>query len=204
GQVKRPYLRKEWSFFFDCITRAFGKKITNWDAIPLDSLQIGYSLLYGSNFDFGRLILMNIGEKLTESSVTVYFARFCQILFNACLPNVLISDADAIQPFKCHKRVFTDRSQLRVEDVDKQRKGKAKMSPSKFVKWANYKTELGDKNETKAKPEKNKQVKNRNGKIGNNGPRKLCNNCNSASHLTYVLRIMCSFDDSQKHLAYFV
>ncbi|MGI4673487.1 hypothetical protein ACR2XN_28890, partial [Klebsiella pneumoniae] len=56
GQVKRPHLRKEWSFFFDCITRAFGKKTTNWDAIPLDSLQIGYSLLYGSNFDFGRLI----------------------------------------------------------------------------------------------------------------------------------------------------
>ena len=52
GQIKRPKLRKEWSFFFDCITRAFGKKITNWDAIPLDSLQIGYSLLYGSNRGF--------------------------------------------------------------------------------------------------------------------------------------------------------
>ncbi|KAK1365077.1 hypothetical protein POM88_040638 [Heracleum sosnowskyi] len=38
GQLKRPLLRKEWSFFFDCITRAFGKKCTNWDAIPTDSL----------------------------------------------------------------------------------------------------------------------------------------------------------------------
>ncbi|KAK1388202.1 hypothetical protein POM88_016380 [Heracleum sosnowskyi] len=41
GQLKRPFLRKEWSFFFDCITRTFGKKCTNWDAIPTDSLQIG-------------------------------------------------------------------------------------------------------------------------------------------------------------------
>ncbi|KAK1380289.1 hypothetical protein POM88_027033 [Heracleum sosnowskyi] len=32
GQLKRPFLRKEWSFFFDCITRTFGKKCTNWDA----------------------------------------------------------------------------------------------------------------------------------------------------------------------------
>ncbi|KAK1373624.1 hypothetical protein POM88_029817 [Heracleum sosnowskyi] len=46
GNLKRPLLRKEWSFFFDSITRAFGKKCTNWDAIPIDSLQIGYSLLY--------------------------------------------------------------------------------------------------------------------------------------------------------------
>ena len=38
GGIKRPQLRKEWSFFFDCITRAFQKKSTNWDAIPIDSL----------------------------------------------------------------------------------------------------------------------------------------------------------------------
>ncbi|MGI4673411.1 hypothetical protein ACR2XN_28510, partial [Klebsiella pneumoniae] len=66
------------------------------------------------NFDFGRLILMNIGDKLKESSVTVFFGRFCQTLFNACLPNEPITDADVIQPFKCHKRVFTDRSQMQM------------------------------------------------------------------------------------------
>ncbi|KAK1383216.1 hypothetical protein POM88_020951 [Heracleum sosnowskyi] len=54
GQLKRPFLRKEWSFFFDCITRAFGKKCTNWDAIPTDSLQIGYSLLYGELLKINR------------------------------------------------------------------------------------------------------------------------------------------------------
>ena len=67
GQLKRPFLRKEWSFFFDCITRTFGKKCTNWDAIPIDSLQIGYSLLYGLHFDFARLVLHNLGEKMSEN-----------------------------------------------------------------------------------------------------------------------------------------
>ena len=58
GQLKRPGLRREWSFFFDCITRAFQKKSTNWDAIPMDMLQIGYSLIYSTNFDYGRFCLL--------------------------------------------------------------------------------------------------------------------------------------------------
>ncbi|KAK1359864.1 hypothetical protein POM88_044338 [Heracleum sosnowskyi] len=40
GQLKRPFLRKEWSFFFDCITRTFRKKCTNWDAIPTDRVEV--------------------------------------------------------------------------------------------------------------------------------------------------------------------
>ncbi|KAK1392061.1 hypothetical protein POM88_011117 [Heracleum sosnowskyi] len=80
GQLKRPFLRKEWSFFFDCITRTFGKKCTNWDSIPTDSLQIGYSLIYGTHFDFGRLILINID----------------------------IVDGDVIPCFKLHKCIFSD------------------------------------------------------------------------------------------------
>ncbi|KAK1360617.1 hypothetical protein POM88_045091 [Heracleum sosnowskyi] len=108
GQLKRPFLRKEWSFFFDCITRTFGKKCTNWDAIPTDSLQIGYSLLYGNNFDFGRLVLSNVGEKMTENRGVVYFARVCQLLFSACVSGVDIIDADVIPCFKLHKRIFSD------------------------------------------------------------------------------------------------
>ncbi|KAK1361435.1 hypothetical protein POM88_045909 [Heracleum sosnowskyi] len=108
GQLKRPFLRKEWSFFFDCITRTFGKMCTNWDAIPTDSLQIGYSLLYGNNFDFGRLVLGNVGEKMTENRGVVYFARFCQLLFSACVSGVDIIDADVIPCFKLHKRIFSD------------------------------------------------------------------------------------------------
>ncbi|KAK1358671.1 hypothetical protein POM88_043145 [Heracleum sosnowskyi] len=108
GQLKRPLLRKEWSFFFDCITRAFGKKCTNWDAIPTDSLQIGYSLLYGSHFDVARLVLNNIGEKMLENRNVVYFSRFCQLIFNFCCPNVEILEDDVILSFKLHKRIFSD------------------------------------------------------------------------------------------------
>ncbi|KAK1387421.1 hypothetical protein POM88_015599 [Heracleum sosnowskyi] len=108
GQLKRPFLRKEWSFFFDCITRTFGKKCTNWDAIPTDSLQIGYSLLYDNHFDFARLVLTNLGEKMTENRGVVYFSRFCQILFSACVQGVEIGDEDVISCFKLHKRIFSD------------------------------------------------------------------------------------------------
>ncbi|KAK1364876.1 hypothetical protein POM88_040437 [Heracleum sosnowskyi] len=108
GQLKRLFLRKEWSFFFDCITRAFGKKCTNWDAIPIDSLQIGYSLLFGANFDVARLVLTNIGEKMQENRNVVYFSRFCQLLFNICCPEVEILDEDVIKSFKLHKRIFSD------------------------------------------------------------------------------------------------
>ncbi|KAK1401343.1 hypothetical protein POM88_000948 [Heracleum sosnowskyi] len=118
GQLKRPLLRKEWSFFFDCITRAFGKKCTNWDAIPIDSLQIGYSLLFNSNYDFARLVLMNIGEKLTENRHVVYFSRFCQMLFSACVNNVEINEEDVIPSFKLHKRVFSDLTNKDLKKVN--------------------------------------------------------------------------------------
>ncbi|KAK1390407.1 hypothetical protein POM88_018585 [Heracleum sosnowskyi] len=107
GQLKRPFLRKEWSFFFDCITRTFGKKCTNWDAIPTDSLQIGYSLLYDNHFDFARLVLNNLGEKMTENRGVVYFSRFCQILFSYCVQGVDIV-AEDVSSFKLHKRIFSD------------------------------------------------------------------------------------------------
>ncbi|KAK1401026.1 hypothetical protein POM88_000631 [Heracleum sosnowskyi] len=108
GQLKRPFLRKEWSFFFDGITRTFGKKCTNWDAIPTDSLQIGYSLLYDNHFDFSRLVLNNLGDKMTENRGVVYFSRFCQILFSYCVEGVEIVDEDVLSCFKLYKRTFSD------------------------------------------------------------------------------------------------
>ena len=108
GQLKRPGLRREWSFFFDCITRAFQKKSTNWDAIPMDMLQIGYSLIYSTNFDFGRLVLRNIGERMHENRQVIYFSRFCQLLFNVTVGEVDFDVDDEIKPFRLHKRVFKD------------------------------------------------------------------------------------------------
>ena len=70
--------------------------------------------------------------------------------------------------------------ELLVEDLEELKKEKAK-SPSKSVKFVKSKTELGNKSETK-------NGKNRNGRICKNGPRKLCNNCNSVSHLTHACK----------------
>ena len=57
GQLKRAHMRREWSFFFDCITKEFGNKCTNFDAISILFQQIGYALLHQSHFDFARTML---------------------------------------------------------------------------------------------------------------------------------------------------
>lgn len=44
-------LKKEWNFFFDCISRCFMKKITNFDVLPFASLKIRHDLIYSGNFD---------------------------------------------------------------------------------------------------------------------------------------------------------
>lgn len=107
GQLKRPHLRREWSFFFDCITRAFQPKCTNWDAIPLKSLQMGYALIYDLHYDYARIVIKHIGNCMDKSRKTVYFTRFCQLFFSTCV-NVPIEESDEIPSFKLHKRVFSD------------------------------------------------------------------------------------------------
>ncbi|KAK1393573.1 hypothetical protein POM88_012629 [Heracleum sosnowskyi] len=80
------------------------------------NLQIGYSLLYGAHFDYARLVLNNIGEKMTENRSVVYFSRFCQLIFSMCVDGVEIAEEDVIPSFKLHKRIFSD---LTNKDVKK-------------------------------------------------------------------------------------
>lgn len=84
GQQKRHLLRREWSFFFDYITRAFCNKCTHFDAIAILSQQIRYALIHNLHFDFGTSILKFIGDRMTEYLNVVYFARFCQLIFTQC------------------------------------------------------------------------------------------------------------------------
>ena len=70
--------------------------------------------------------------------------------------------------------------EMLVEDLEELKKEKAR-SPLKSVKFVKSKTDIGGKNETQNK-------KNINRREGKNGPRKLCNNCNSAGHLTYACK----------------
>lgn len=91
GQIKRPGPRKEWNFYFDCITRAFSSKCTNFDALSIMTQQIGYSLIYDTHYDFCKVLLNFIGDRLSADRETVYYVRFCLLLFNYRFPNVKIS-----------------------------------------------------------------------------------------------------------------
>ncbi|KAL8146839.1 hypothetical protein AgCh_004538 [Apium graveolens] len=57
GQLKRARIRREWSFFFDCITKAFGNKCSNFDAIPIMSQHIGYAIINQTHFDFATAVI---------------------------------------------------------------------------------------------------------------------------------------------------
>ena len=108
GELKRPHLCKEWSFFYDCITRAFGNKCSNFDAIPIFSQQIGYSLIHNLKFDYATSILRFIGDRRKENMNIVYYARFCQLIFSYCFPDVPLPEDGNELPFKITKRAFTD------------------------------------------------------------------------------------------------
>ena len=108
GDLKRPNLCKEWSFFYDCITRAFGNKCSDFDAIPILSQQIGYSLIHNLNFDIATSILRFIGDRRQENKNIIYYARFCQLIFSYCFPNVPLPETNTEPPFKITKRAFTD------------------------------------------------------------------------------------------------
>ena len=38
----------------------------------------------------------------------VYYARFCQLIFSYCFPDVLMPETDTELPFRITKRAFTD------------------------------------------------------------------------------------------------
>lgn len=45
------------------------------------SQPIWYSMIHGSNYDFGKIIMSHISERLTENRTKVYYARFVQLIF---------------------------------------------------------------------------------------------------------------------------
>ncbi|KAL8119033.1 hypothetical protein AgCh_016511 [Apium graveolens] len=107
GQLKRANIRREWSFFFDCITKSFGNKCSNFDAIPILSQHIGYAIIHQTHFDFATGIIGFIGDRMTEDRNIVYFARFCQLIYTFCTdePQLVSSSTP---PFRVAKRYFND------------------------------------------------------------------------------------------------
>ena len=107
GQLVRKHIRREWGFFFDCITKAFGNKCSNFDALPILSQQIGYSLIHSTHFDYARTILCYIGDRMTEDPQCVYFARFVQLIYSFCTEEPQRAST-LMPPYKVSKRFFTD------------------------------------------------------------------------------------------------
>ncbi|KAL8101334.1 hypothetical protein AgCh_033278 [Apium graveolens] len=107
GQLKRANIRREWSFFFDCITKAFGNKCSNFDAIPIMSQHIGYAIINQTHFDFATALIGFIGDRMTEDRDVVYFARFCQLIYTYCTDEPQLVSTQT-PPFKVAKRYFND------------------------------------------------------------------------------------------------
>lgn len=57
GDLYRTKLKKEWNFFFDCISRCFLNKVSSFIALPSVSFKIEYFLIYNHVFDYGNRIL---------------------------------------------------------------------------------------------------------------------------------------------------
>ena len=108
GQLKRSYIRREWSFFFDCITKTFTNKCSNFDTIPILSQQIGFALIYQTDFDYASAVLGFIGDRMTEDKNTVYFARFCQLIYSVCCSYKPQLASESLSPFRLAKRAFND------------------------------------------------------------------------------------------------
>lgn len=97
GPISRRYLRKEWSYFFDTLTRAFTSKYGGYDDITKSVLKIAYSLIYGRTIDIGSLLLSKISKKLGNKgnrSKVIYFARFLMIIANHLCKKLSIKDRD--------------------------------------------------------------------------------------------------------------
>ena len=83
GKIVRKKLRKEWSYFFDCIIKVFIEKISNFDVITQVVQEIAYGVLFNHFHNLGDTIFNGTGFELgnTESRhKNIYFARFIMLL----------------------------------------------------------------------------------------------------------------------------
>ncbi|XP_074335288.1 uncharacterized protein LOC141672569 [Apium graveolens] len=112
GQINRKYLRKEWSYFFDTLTKVFTGKCGGYDAIIRFVQKIAYSLMYNRTIDIGSLLLYEFSYKLGDTekrSKVIYYARFLMIIANHLCKNLSIKDKDdTLQVFVQSKVLFSN------------------------------------------------------------------------------------------------
>ena len=113
SQLRRPFLRKEWSFFFDQLAKCFTGKCSSFEQITSVTSHIGYSLLYNRVINFGHVILNQMSIKLgsrDHGRNMVYYHRFMQLFINHFIPNVeaRFGKGHSIPSYFQQKRIFSD------------------------------------------------------------------------------------------------
>ncbi|WOG85173.1 hypothetical protein DCAR_0104360 [Daucus carota subsp. sativus] len=110
GQVRRPYLRKEWSYFFDTLIKVFTGKCSGFDSITTYVQKIAYSLIYGRAINIGSLLLNEFSYKLgdmVKRGKIIYYARFFMIIANHLQKDLSIKNKDdQLQVCVQAKRLF--------------------------------------------------------------------------------------------------
>ena len=112
GKIERRGLRREWSFLCDAFVKSFSGKISNFNAITSQILQMLYMFLTNEYFNFGTLMIHEIGEKLgdrTDRPKNIYYVRFLMMLANHVDDKLVITNQEAKLPsFVQEKRIFKD------------------------------------------------------------------------------------------------
>ena len=120
SQLRRPFLRKEWSFFFDQIAKCFTGKCSSFEQITAVTSHIAYSLLYDRVINIGSIILSQISIKLNSRKQhrnMIYYHRFMQLFINHFIPNVenRFGTQSVIPSYIQQKRIFSDISKKDTE-----------------------------------------------------------------------------------------
>ena len=118
GKIVRKGMRKEWSFFCDAFIKVFSGKISNFDAITSSLLNMLYMLLNDKYFNFGSLLLIEMGSKLgarENRPHNIYYARFFMLLANHVVKDLVIENkANCLKCWIQDKRVLGDLTRMNL------------------------------------------------------------------------------------------
>ena len=116
GKLVRAKLRKEWNFYFDCITKCFTNKSSNFDALTQTAQQIGYCLFKNTDFDFASIIIEYISMRINDKRQVIYFSRFLHLIFVHLIPDPVLQNEICIKVHKNGPRSFVDMTNKDVKN----------------------------------------------------------------------------------------
>ena len=116
GKLVRAKLRKEWNFYFDCITKCFTNKSSNFDALTQTAQQIGFCLFQNTDFDFVSMIIEYISMRINDKRQVIYFSRFLHLIFVHLIPDAVFQNDLCIKVHKNGPRSFVDMTNKDVKN----------------------------------------------------------------------------------------